>query len=117
VAAAPPDPPFTSAEASATLAEACSIAGLSSDGAQLIRLGENAIYRLQRQRVVVRIARGIEIFQDARKEVAVASWLRDAGLPGPGPWYRGCSGSMAQSAPAMLSSCSHRAPAVRRPDR
>jgi len=85
VAAAPPDPPFTSAEASATLAEACSIAGLSSDGAQLIRLGENAIYRLQRQRVVVRIARSIDILHDSQKEVAVACWLRDAGLPAAEP--------------------------------
>jgi len=82
VAAAPPDPPFTSADASATLAQACSLADLSSDEAQLIRLGENAIYRLEQQGVVVRIARSIDILKDAQKEVAVASWLRDAGLPG-----------------------------------
>jgi len=85
VAAAPPGAPFTPAGASATLAEACSLAGLSSDEAQLIRLGENAIFRLQRQRVVVRIARGIEFLKYAKKEVGVAEWLRDAGLPAAEP--------------------------------
>lgn len=85
MATGPPDPPFTSADASATLAQACSLVGLDSAEAQLIRLGENAIYRLDRQRVVVRIARGIDVLEDARKEVAVASWLNNAGLPAAEP--------------------------------
>jgi aminoglycoside phosphotransferase (APT) family kinase protein len=72
---------FTSAEARATLEEACQDAGLRSAGAELMRLGENAIFRLAHDPLVVRIARSLDVLADARKEVAVASWLRDAGLP------------------------------------
>ena len=72
--------PFTSAAARAPLEEACSQAGIPSQGAELIRLGENAIFRLAREPVVVRIGRGADVLQDAEKEVAVALWLRDCGL-------------------------------------
>ncbi|HUZ50992.1 MAG TPA: phosphotransferase [Streptosporangiaceae bacterium] len=73
--------PFTSAEALATLADACQATGQSAEGATLMRLGENAIFRLARDPVVVRIARDLSILNDAKKEVAVASWLRNAHLP------------------------------------
>jgi aminoglycoside phosphotransferase (APT) family kinase protein len=73
--------PFTSAEALATLDEACQATGESAEGATLLRLGENAIFRLACDRVVVRIARDRSVLNDAKKEVAVASWLRDAHLP------------------------------------
>jgi aminoglycoside phosphotransferase (APT) family kinase protein len=73
--------PFTSAEALATLDEACQATGQSAEGATLMRLGENAIFQLAHDRVVVRIARDLRILNDAKKEVAVASWLRDADLP------------------------------------
>lgn len=76
-----PSPPFTAADASASLEEACCAVGLHSQGADLLRLGENAIFRLVEEPVVVRIGRGPAILADAAKEVAVASWLRDAGLP------------------------------------
>jgi len=69
-----------SADAATVLEEACSEAGLQSDGAELIRMGENALFRLPSDRVVVRIARGIDVLGDAQKEVTVASWLHDAGL-------------------------------------
>ena len=75
-----PSPPFTAADASASLEEACCAVGLHSQGADLLRLGENAIFRLAQEPVVVRIGRGPAILADAAKEVAVASWLRDAGL-------------------------------------
>lgn len=71
-------PPFTSDEARKTFTEACRIAGLPSEDAELLRLGENAIFRTGP--VVVRIARGLDVLEDARKEVAVATWLREAGL-------------------------------------
>ena len=80
-----PSLPFTSADASATLKEACSQAGISSQGAQLIRMGENAIFRLAEVPIVVRIGRGADVLEDAQKEVAVASWLREAGLPAAEP--------------------------------
>ncbi len=53
-------------------------AGLNSHGAEVIRLGENAIYRLSGG-VVARIAR---VGQDAAatKEINVARWLEDSGV-------------------------------------
>ncbi|HVB43243.1 MAG TPA: aminoglycoside phosphotransferase family protein [Streptosporangiaceae bacterium] len=77
--------PFTSAEALAALEEACLAAGLRHEGAELMRLGENAIFRLTHDRVVVRIARNLDVLDDAAKEVAVARWLRDADVPGTEP--------------------------------
>jgi hypothetical protein len=52
--------------------------GLLSVGAEPIRLGENAIYRLPDQ-VVVRIGRGGQITA-ADKEVAVSRWLASVGV-------------------------------------
>ena len=72
---------FTSSDASESLSVACEEVGLSSKDAQLVRLGENAIYRLASDPVIVRIARSMDVLVDVKKEVAVASWLRDAGLP------------------------------------
>ena len=80
-----PGLPFTSADAANILELACSQAGISSDGAELIRMGENALFRLPQDRIVVRIGRGKDILRDAEKEVAVASWLSNAGLPAAEP--------------------------------
>nr|WP_202888130.1 aminoglycoside phosphotransferase family protein [Kribbella solani] len=55
------------------LKQACAQVGLSSSGAEPIRLGENAIYRLPGQ-VVVRIGRSGQL-EAATKEVAVSRWL------------------------------------------
>lgn len=73
------------ADASATLAVACAQIGVSSDGASLIRIGENALFRLVRDKIVVRIARNGDVLPDAIKEVAVASCLRDIGIPAAEP--------------------------------
>ena len=73
--------PFTSTDASIAMKEACRLVGLESDGAQLIRLGENAIYRLAGEPVIVRVARGESVLHDVEKEVAVASWLQGSGVP------------------------------------
>jgi aminoglycoside phosphotransferase (APT) family kinase protein len=72
---------FTKAEAVATLAETCGRSGIAEEGAELVRLGENAIIRISAKALVVRIGRNLEVLTDARKEVAVAAWLHDAGLP------------------------------------
>jgi len=58
---------------------ACAEVGLTAANAEVIRLGENGIYRLA-ERVVARIAR---TGQDsaAAKEVHVARWLEAAGVP------------------------------------
>jgi aminoglycoside phosphotransferase len=73
--------PFTSQEATTTLHAACRTVGLSARESRLIRLGENALFALPDERVVVRIARGLEVLDDVRKEVAVSAWLNEAGLP------------------------------------
>jgi hypothetical protein len=60
------------------LRRACAEAGFDADGATVMRLGENALFRLA-DSVVARIARpGQE--RAARKEVAVARWLHTAGV-------------------------------------
>lgn len=64
-----------------TLARACAAAGLDPEGAELLRLGENAIYRLGAVPVVARIARTVDYLPDVRTEVAVARWLESAAFP------------------------------------
>jgi aminoglycoside phosphotransferase len=60
---------------------ACERAGLSSDGAELLRLGENAVYRLARAPVVVKIARSADRLVRVERELCVARWLAGAGVP------------------------------------
>ncbi|MBF8191593.1 aminoglycoside phosphotransferase family protein [Nonomuraea sp. K274] len=76
-----PSIPFTSADALATLREVCESAGLAGQDARLIRLGENALFVLPAEQVVVRIARSLGVLDDVRKEVAVSAWLSEAGIP------------------------------------
>jgi Ser/Thr protein kinase RdoA (MazF antagonist) len=68
------------AETRALLQEACAARGLSADGARLLRLGSNAVYRLAAP-VVARIARPDANPETARRTVAVARWLQSAGYP------------------------------------
>src|SRR4051812_34095276 len=63
------------------MVSACRRLGLDSEGAELIRLGENALWRLRRHPTVVRIARLADYYDDAVKEVAVARWLAAAPFP------------------------------------
>lgn len=76
---------FTTADASATLTAACAQIGISIADATLMRLGENALFRLPHDKIVVRIARNADILPDATKEVAVASWLHTIGIPAAQP--------------------------------
>jgi aminoglycoside phosphotransferase len=66
-------------EARHALEIACQAAGLDPSGATLIRLGENALYRLTGE-VVVRIGRQGQL-ASAINEVNVARWLESAGVP------------------------------------
>jgi aminoglycoside phosphotransferase (APT) family kinase protein len=68
------------ADTRALLQEACAAIGLSASGARLLRLGSNAVYRLDSP-VVARIARPDAGTETARKTVAVARWLESAGYP------------------------------------
>lgn len=72
---------FTSSALAAVLDEACERAGLSSAGAELLRLGENAIFGLASDPVVVRIARSADRIPRVRKELCVARWLWAGGVP------------------------------------
>lgn len=72
---------FTSARAHQVMVGACDAVGLASDGARLIRLGENALFRLERHPVIVRIVRSAEYLDDARREVRVSRWLEAEGFP------------------------------------
>lgn len=72
---------FTSARAARVMAAASQAAGLDARGAELIRLGENALFRLASVPVIVRVARGEEWLPKARVEVAVSLWLAGEGFP------------------------------------
>ncbi|MBF6329778.1 phosphotransferase enzyme family protein [Nocardia transvalensis] len=58
---------------------ACRQLGINSADSQLIRLGENALFRLNTEPTIVRVGRSIE---ESRKEVAVSLWLNRNGIPG-----------------------------------
>jgi Ser/Thr protein kinase RdoA (MazF antagonist) len=62
------------------LQQACAIAGFDADGARLMRVGSNAVYRLAAP-VVVRISRDGADVDQARRTVAVARWLESADYP------------------------------------
>ncbi|WP_435582094.1 phosphotransferase enzyme family protein [Amycolatopsis thermoflava] len=72
---------FTPEATRSVLDAACRAADLDPRGASLMRLGENALYRLASAPVVVRIARTMDYWSNVVKEVAVARWLADAGFP------------------------------------
>lgn len=63
------------------MSTACRVAGLDDRGARLIRLGENALFRLASVPIIVRVTRGREWLTTARKEVTVSQWLADEGYP------------------------------------
>ena len=75
------DEGFTSARAAQVMRTACRAAGLDDGGATLLRLGENALFRLASVPIIVRVTRGREWLTTARKEVAVSRWLADEGYP------------------------------------
>jgi Phosphotransferase enzyme family len=72
---------FTAAGTRRTLEAACAVVGLDAGGAELMRVGENAIFRLRSVPLVARIARTVDYLPDVRTEVAAARWLEGAGFP------------------------------------
>jgi len=72
---------FSSSAVRHILREACTQAGVSSDGAELLRLGENAIYQLAAAPVVVKIARSADQLRRVERELCVARWLAAADVP------------------------------------
>lgn len=72
---------FSSSAARPVLRKACEQAGLSSRGAELLRIGENAIFGLAAAPIVVRIGRSPERLCRVQREVCVARWLDAANVP------------------------------------
>jgi aminoglycoside phosphotransferase (APT) family kinase protein len=81
VGAARLDEGFTSAGAARVMSAACRAVGLDDRDAELIRLGENALFRLASVPVVVRVARSEDYLSKARTEVSVSRWLAAEGFP------------------------------------
>ncbi|MEV7982787.1 aminoglycoside phosphotransferase family protein [Streptomyces sp. NPDC086519] len=72
---------FTAEGLESVLQEACATAGLDSRGAELVRLGSNAVYRLTSLPVIVRIARDRSVLADMDRAVGVARWLETQDFP------------------------------------
>jgi aminoglycoside phosphotransferase (APT) family kinase protein len=72
---------FNATVAEGVLVAACALADLDGSGARLLRLGENALFHLPAEAVVVRIARTMDYWRDAAKEVSVSRWLAGAQFP------------------------------------
>jgi len=62
------------------LRQACAIAGIDADGARLLRLGSNAVYRLK-DPIVARVSRPGADIDHVSRTLAVARWLESAGYP------------------------------------
>ncbi|WP_285556132.1 phosphotransferase enzyme family protein [Actinoplanes regularis] len=72
---------LTSESARRVVTNACATLDLSARGAELLRLGENAMFRLGDQPLVMRISRSAERLPIARRELCVARWLHEQGVP------------------------------------
>ncbi|WP_267244902.1 phosphotransferase enzyme family protein [Streptomyces sp. PR69] len=72
---------FTADGVGAVLRESCAAAGLDPSGAELLRLGSNAVYRLSSAPVIVRIARDPDALPEMERAVRVARWLEAERLP------------------------------------
>jgi aminoglycoside phosphotransferase len=72
---------FSAETARSALNVVCAELAIGCDDAELIRLGQNALYRLHSQPYVVRIGRGLSHLDDAKKEVAVSEWLAEQQFP------------------------------------
>jgi aminoglycoside phosphotransferase (APT) family kinase protein len=73
---------FGADSARRVLARACRVVGIRDDDAELMRLGENALFRVpDRGGMVVRIARRMDYWSDVQNEVNVSRWLNAVGFP------------------------------------
>jgi hypothetical protein len=71
---------FTEHVALRAVRRACDEVGLRSDLAELIRLGSNAVFRINRD-TIARVAPSLALRNNVRKQVAVARWLESIGYP------------------------------------
>jgi aminoglycoside phosphotransferase (APT) family kinase protein len=73
--------PFDERSARAALEEACVGAGLEPVGAELIRLGQNAVFRLRAQDVIARVGRSADRAPAVKRQLAVSRWLAGNDVP------------------------------------
>ena len=71
---------FSAAAAGKVLVSACDLASLDGSGTRPLRLGENALFHLPAVAAVARIARSMDYWDDAEKEVDVSQWLAGSGF-------------------------------------
>jgi aminoglycoside phosphotransferase (APT) family kinase protein len=62
------------------LERACAVAGIDADGARLLRVGSNTVYRLKAP-IIARVSRPGADAEQIRRTVAVARWLESVGYP------------------------------------
>jgi hypothetical protein len=72
--------PFTELAAQNALFEACRLAGITVESFALIRLGSNAVFRVNVD-AIGRVAPDRALLANAEKQVAVARWLREVNYP------------------------------------
>ena len=73
--------PFDETSARAALEAACASVKLDARGAELIRLGENGVFRLRADEVVARVGRSASKASMAELQLAVARWLAANDVP------------------------------------
>ncbi|MCX5051039.1 phosphotransferase family protein [Streptomyces sp. NBC_00474] len=72
---------FTAEGLEPVLRESCATIELDSHGAELLRLGSNAVYRLSSSPIIVRIARDPSVLAEMERAVSVARWLETKDFP------------------------------------
>jgi aminoglycoside phosphotransferase len=73
--------PFDESSARTALEAACDAVHFEARGADLIRLGENGVFRLRAEYVVARVGRSAAKTPIAERQLAVARWLAANGIP------------------------------------
>jgi Ser/Thr protein kinase RdoA (MazF antagonist) len=79
-------PALDESSARSALQAACAVVGLDPAGAELIRIGENGVYRLRSGPVVARVGRSAADLPDAEQQLAVSRWLRAQQVPAVRGW-------------------------------
>ena len=72
--------PFTDATARKALTHACQLAGIDAQTVELIRMGSNAVYRVDGD-VIARVAPSTKLMANAEKQIEVARWLESVDYP------------------------------------
>jgi len=73
-------PPFTDETARQALTRACQLAGVEAKSVELIRMGSNAVFRLD-ENLIARVAPSVRLFANAEKQIEVARWLESVDYP------------------------------------